>query len=53
MEKELKKRREAEIARVAVYGEREMDLNLKREEIRLQRQKEEKDREWRQQQLGK
>ena len=50
---ELKKRRGAEIAKVAVYGERETDLNLKREALRLQRQREEKEREWRQRQLEK
>lgn len=49
----MKKRRGAEIAKVAVYGERETDLNLKREAIRLQRQREEKEREWRQRQLEK
>ena len=49
----MKKRRGAEIAKVAVYGERETDLNLKREELRLQRQREEKEREWRQRQLEK
>lgn len=38
---------------MAVYGERETDLNLKREAIRLQRQREEKEREWRQRQLEK
>ena len=38
---------------MAVYGERESDLNLKREAIRLQRQREEKEREWRQRQLEK
>ena len=49
----MKKRRGAEIAKVAVYGERETDLNLKREAMRLQRQREEKEREWRQRQLDK
>lgn len=53
LEKEIKKRRDAEVLKVAVYGERETDLNIKREEIRLQRQKEEKEREWRQQQMDK
>ena len=49
----MKKRRGAEIAKVAVYGERETDLNMKREAMRLQRQREEKEREWRQRQLDK
>ena len=53
LDKELKKRRGAEIAKVAVYGEREADLNLKREQMRLLRQREEKEREWRQRQLDK
>ena len=53
LDKELKKRREAEIAKVAVHGERETDLSLEREKIRLQRQKEEKEREWRQKELSK
>lgn len=52
MEKQSKKRREAEIAKLAVSQERELDMNLKREEILLQRQREEKERDWRLKQLA-
>ena len=51
LEKQSKVRREAEITKLASYQERELDLNLKREEILLQRQREEKERQWRLKQL--
>ena len=47
----MKKRRGAEIAKVAVYGERETDLNMKREATRLQRQREEKENKVREEQI--
>ena len=51
LEKQSRKRHEAEIVKLAAQQERELDMNLKREEILLQRQREEKEREWREQQL--
>ena len=51
LEKQSKVRREAEISKLASFQERELDLNLAREEMLLQRQREEKEREWRQKQL--
>ena len=51
LERQSKVRREAEITKLASYQERELDLNLKREEILLQRQREEKERQWRLRQL--
>ena len=53
LELQIKKKRESELAKVAGYQNKDIDIGLKREELRLQRQKEEKEREWRQQQLEK
>ena len=51
LEKQSKVRREAEITKLSTFQERELDLNLKREEMLLQRQREEKERDWRLKQL--